>query len=390
MILNIPLQPPLKPSSWGDTVIDADKEKSPCAGRNNYMNKFIGSEDCLYLNIFTKNLKPAKPYAVMVYIHGGGYNSGACSLYAYSPDFILMSDIVLVTFNFRFGPLGFLSLKNKSLNVPGNAGLKDQQFAMKFVKDNIRHFGGDPNNITLFGHSTGGTCVSLHGTVESSRGLFHKAIVMSGSAVAKDGLVYDENWALRLANKLGFDGESEHELLSFLEQVDVLTMAEAQYKLIENNDVQFGKLAFGPCIEPYESDSSFMLRPPIDLIRTAWSNDIDIMFGGTIDEGFTEKWDFEQNADYEQLIPEDIKRVIDDQKSKDFANRLKHFYITRSPSEFEGYQKVNSILISIAILCTNKVLVKRRPIPLDRYAAFDSRKTKIWEERTHIFIQIFS
>lgn len=145
----------------------------------------------------------------MVYIHGGGHFAGSSTLNTYSPDYILLSDVVVVTFNYRVGPLGFLSLKDKSLNVPGNAGMKDQQLAMKFVKDNIHHFGGDPNNCTLFGHSSGATCVGLHCIAESSCGLFDKAIIMSGSPVGYESVYSDENYPLKLAKKLGFDGEGD-------------------------------------------------------------------------------------------------------------------------------------------------------------------------------------
>lgn len=284
-------------------------------------------------------MSPKKPYAVMVYIHGGGHCSGSSTLYSYSPDYILMADVVVVTLNYRTGPLGFLTLQDKSLNVPGNAGMKDQQLALKFVRDNIRNFGGDPNNCTIFGHSSGATCVSLHCMVESSRGLFNKAIIMSGSPVATEGLFADKNYAFKLAKKLGFDGDNESDLLNFLEKVDVLSMAEAQYALIESDKIYFRPLPFGPCIEPYGSESSFMLRAPIDSLKSAWSNDIDVMIGGSNAEGICNKSDFDRNPNYESLIPIDISLRVDDQTLKDYANRLKEFY-TQSFPEFEAYQKV--------------------------------------------------
>lgn len=74
----------------------------------------------------------------MFYIYGGGFNTGSNSIGLYGPDFLLMSDVVVVICDYRLGPLGFTSFKDKSLNVPGNAGLKDQLLALKFVKDNIR------------------------------------------------------------------------------------------------------------------------------------------------------------------------------------------------------------------------------------------------------------
>lgn len=284
-------------------------------------------------------MNPDKPHAVIVYIHGGGHYSGSSTLISYSPDYILSADVVLVTMNYRLGPLGFMTLKDKSLNVPGNAGLKDQQLAMKFVKDNIRNFGGDPNNVTLVGHSSGATCVGLHCIAESSRGLFNRAIVMSGSPVGIEGLYRDKNYALKLAKKLGFAGDNESDALAFLETANVLSMAEAQTTLNEDDKSYFGAMTFGPCIEPYDTENAFMRRAPIDLMKNAWSNNVDIMIGGTANEGKFLKGQFENG--YEPLIPTDLKLALDDSKSKEFASRLENFYLSMIPTELDAFEQVN-------------------------------------------------
>lgn len=335
------MQAPLKPSSWGENVIDANEEKSACAGRNSLLKQFVGSDDCLYLNIFTKNLNPKKPQAVMVYIHGGGHNTGSNTLNSYSPDYMLMSDVVIVTINYRLGPLGFLIFQDEALGVPGNAGLKDQQLAMQFVKDNISNFGGDPNNCTLFGHSSGATCVSLHCLAESSRGLFNRALVMSGSPVALESVASDKSYALKLARQLGFDGHSADEALAFLEKVDAITMAQEQYKLSENVNQDYAPPSFHPCVEPYESGATFLLHEPIRLLKSAWSNDIDLMIGGTADEGLCTESQFENDPSYESIIPLEIKLKADDETLKEYAKRLKAFYCALSPTEFEAYKEVN-------------------------------------------------
>ncbi len=102
------------------------------------LKKVVGSEDCLRLNIYTKNLQPNKLYPVMFYLFGGGFNSGSSSTALYGPDFLLMSDVIVVICDYRVGPFGFTYFRDPSLNVPGNAGLKDQSLALKFVKNNIR------------------------------------------------------------------------------------------------------------------------------------------------------------------------------------------------------------------------------------------------------------
>lgn len=88
---------------------------------------------------------------LFVKIHGGGFLFGSCKTDVYGPDYFMQKDVILVSINYRLGAIGFLSLNDKTLGVPGNAGLKDQLFAIQWVKRNIKQFGGDPDDITLFG-----------------------------------------------------------------------------------------------------------------------------------------------------------------------------------------------------------------------------------------------
>lgn len=146
----------------------------------------------------------------------------------YGPDYLLQKNVILVSFNYRLGAFGFLSLEDESLNIPGNAGLKDQAFALKWVKNNIANFGGDPDNITIFGESAGGCSVHYHLISEHSKGLFHRAIPMSGTALCKTwSAMQRRNWAGRLAKSLGWDGVGgEKEILEFLENADPLEMSD--------------------------------------------------------------------------------------------------------------------------------------------------------------------
>lgn len=143
--------------------------------------KFSGDEDCLFLNVYTNVLPPTELKAVMVWIHGGCFKSGSGTSLVYSPDHLLMEDVVVVTLNYRLGTLGFLSLPD--VGIPGNNGLKDQTMALRWVQTNIEKFGGDPNRVTIFGESAGGTSVHLHLLSPMSKGLFHRAISQSGSAL---------------------------------------------------------------------------------------------------------------------------------------------------------------------------------------------------------------
>lgn len=138
-------------------------------------------EDCLYLNVF----RPAEAgtYPVMVWIHGGAFVNGAGD--AYEAPRLVARDVVLVTINYRLGVLGFLAhpalSAESEAEASGGYGIMDQQAALAWVRDNIAGFGGDPDNVTIFGESAGGHSVLTHLVSPASEGLFHKAIVQSGS-----------------------------------------------------------------------------------------------------------------------------------------------------------------------------------------------------------------
>lgn len=104
-----------------------------------------------YLYSFVANVNSNDSLAVLFYIHGGGYLDGASN--DFGPDFLLEQNVILITVNYRLGIFGFLSLNLTDLS--GNMGLKDQQLALKWINENIGHFGGDPARITVFGHSAG-------------------------------------------------------------------------------------------------------------------------------------------------------------------------------------------------------------------------------------------
>ncbi|XP_026322559.1 venom carboxylesterase-6-like isoform X2 [Hyposmocoma kahamanoa] len=182
---NLRFKAPIAVLPWTETLI-ATKPSPLCVQRNPYVRQIDieGQEDCLYLNIYTphtnndllpeKNLLP-----VMVWFHGGGWMCGGSVMYG--PDYLLDRDIVLVTTNYRLGPLGFLSTQDE--HCPGNNGLKDQQEALRFVQKVIHSFGGNKNSVTIFGESAGGASVHYHMMSETSAGLFHKAISESGTAL---------------------------------------------------------------------------------------------------------------------------------------------------------------------------------------------------------------
>jgi para-nitrobenzyl esterase len=152
------------------------------------------SEDCLTLNVWTPALRDQRRRPVMVWLHGGGFSAGSGSRNVFEGTRLCQrGDVVVVTVNHRLNVFGFLYLAHiggAEYAESGNAGMLDLVAALRWVHDNIAAFGGDPANVTIFGQSGGGAKVSLLMAMPEARGLFHKAIVQSGSAL--DALTPDE------------------------------------------------------------------------------------------------------------------------------------------------------------------------------------------------------
>lgn len=144
------------------------------------------SEDCLYLNIRTGNLNTDKKQPVMVWIHGGGHQFGSSDFSYYQANALVKKGVVLVTFNYRLGVMGYMAHPALSADDPngvsGNYGSLDQIAALTWIRDNISAFGGDPDNVTLFGESAGAWSVTEMMASPLAAGLFHKAIGQSGAS----------------------------------------------------------------------------------------------------------------------------------------------------------------------------------------------------------------
>ncbi|XP_051872920.1 carboxylesterase 5A-like [Pristis pectinata] len=190
-------KPPEDASSWSGTM-DATQLKAACPQSLSELPRRINytSEDCLYLNVYapirTGNSTLSLP--VMVYIHHGSLQSGAAGIYDMK-NLAAYGQVVVVEFNYRLGPLGFLSTLD--VNAPGNVGFLDMCKGLQWIRDNIQSFGGDPNSVTLFGHGAGGLAVNYLLLSPLTRGLFHKAISSSGNAlvtgsIAKPGDYYSD------------------------------------------------------------------------------------------------------------------------------------------------------------------------------------------------------
>jgi para-nitrobenzyl esterase len=167
------------------------------------------SEDCLTLNIWTPQARGAK-LPVMVWIHGGGFTQGASSVPRYDGAALARHGVVLVSINYRLGRLGFFALPALAAEHPnepsGNYGLLDQIAALKWLRDNIAAFGGDPRNVTIFGESAGGVSVEALMTSPLAKGLFAKAISESGGTFGTPSLSQAQSDAQAVATKLNATG----------------------------------------------------------------------------------------------------------------------------------------------------------------------------------------
>ena len=172
---------PEPPLAWKPNVLQAKAHGHFCLQSGEYeywyrmySQNFSYSEDCLYLDVYTPNVSLSLP--VLFYIHGGAYNGGAAV--TFPSDILALQGVVVVVIQYRLGPFGFLTTGDSA--APGNFGMLDQVEALKWVKENIDNFGGDPSKVTIFGESAGASSVTLHLLSPLSEGLFHQAIAESG------------------------------------------------------------------------------------------------------------------------------------------------------------------------------------------------------------------
>ena len=196
------LRAPQPPNKWKPDVRLAKKHADACMQPRRYESYFNRydynisfSEDCLYLDVYTPDITVSSP--VLVYIHGGAYEGGTSI--AFPSDILALHGVIVVVIQYRLGPFGFLTTGDSA--APGNFGMLDQVEALKWVRDNIENFGGNPSKVTIFGESAGGSSVSLHLMSPLSEGLFHQVIAESGVDLCP-WAVQPVSYGLRFAKEL--------------------------------------------------------------------------------------------------------------------------------------------------------------------------------------------
>lgn len=230
------------------------------------------SEDCLTLNIWTKEGPVDDKKPVMVFIHGGGFSSGSNSVPVYDGTQMAQKGVVFVSINYRLGIFGFFAHpelgQESEHSVSGNYGILDQIAALEWVRDNIQYFGGDPGNVTIAGQSAGAFSVHYLVSTPITKGLFHRAIAESGAAIFPRGnttRTIDLGWAqeqgVTIQNQLGLDSLDE------LRSLDAEQLLSVQTR-------------FSPIIDGY-----VFPKPIYQLYAAGEYNDVPVIMGWNANEG---------------------------------------------------------------------------------------------------------
>ncbi len=351
---------PVEHDPWSETLI-ADTYSDQCVQGSMGLigsGDVSGDEDCLYLNVWHQAgvEKGSKP--VMVFIYGGGflYGSGNWPLYD-STRLARRGDVVVVTFNYRLASLGFLmhpALKD-SEGFNGNYGLHDQVMALKWVQKNIASFGGDPDNVTIFGESAGGISVGLLYSSPMTKGLFKQAIIESGPAqVFCQKTEKMEKTSLDIAKTVGCgDPATAVECLRALDAKELMEKTPGSIGLTSDFDMT-GKFLYSPAV-----DGRLLPENPLALFEKGeFNTDVALMLGNNTDEAayFTLKKKFEQPGDYEKTVKNDAAKMSElFELPMDPDEVVNHFPVKNYKDARDAY---NSLIRDVAFACPTRQIAK--------------------------------
>lgn len=254
--------------------------------------KIASGEDCLTINVLSATVTQRKRLGmpVMVFVHGGGYSTGSSQDFAsQGASFVQSGRVIYVSFNYRLGALGYLDFTRYATPdrpIESNLGLRDQVAALEWVRDNIRGFGGDPHNVTVFGESAGGNAVTTLLATPSARGLFARAIAQSSPANSVYPRRLARAWAadfvaILRAGTVGDAGLSDAPPGELLATASLPALAAAALVLqVRTPDAIPGTFALAPVI-----DGDFLPERPLDAFRAGRAEPVPLIIGTNDREG---------------------------------------------------------------------------------------------------------
>jgi len=239
------------------------------------------SEDCLTLNVVSPESAPTEPLPVMVFIHGGGYILGSSATPLYDGAALARRGCVYVSVNYRLGALGCLDLSSLSAPenpIDSNLYLRDLVLALRWVRDNIAEFGGDPGNVTIFGESAGACMTATLLAVRAAKGLFARAISESPAS----GLVRSKEIAAEFASRFAhLLGARTQDAASALMQVSAAQLVETQHRLIDQGlQKRLGAFPIGPVV-----GDDYLPVDPIEAMRSGQAHQVPLIVGTNAEEG---------------------------------------------------------------------------------------------------------
>ena len=279
---------PQPPDPWSDVKKTVDLPPACMQLNDTFFPNFTGAEmwnpntqvkeDCLYLNVWVPKTTETKNKSVMVWIYGGSFSFGSISLDVYNGKYLAVeNDVIVVSIQYRIGSLGFFA--GSTPEAPGNCGLFDQLLGLDWVQRNIHHFGGSPNNVTLFGESSGAASIGLHLLSPLSRSKFQRAILQSAGPTAPWATITREKAIDRgkdLAGKFNCLRESEAETLECMKKVNESAFPQNDF-VLDANSLQF---PFVPII-----DGVFLIESPDISFKNGNFKRCPILLGANKNEG---------------------------------------------------------------------------------------------------------
>lgn len=292
------------------------------------LSTYAMQEDCLVANIYMPDTEETN-LPVLVYVHGGGYQVGFGCLYS-QKSLVQSKRIIAVNFNHRLGAHGFLCLGTEG--APGNAGMKDQVALLRWVKENIANFGGNPDDVTIAGGSAGSTAVDLLMLSEMTQGLYSKVIPESGAGIGPWTIQLDPiQIAKRFARKNNF---TEVDDIYALEEFYTTVPYDILFEDLSEDSTDIS-MTFTPCIERNIGVETFLESTPVDILQQRQYTKSPVLYGFTNMEGFIYLASFEtlknkMNDKFSDYLPPDLQFKSEEEKTE-IANLVKEFYFGIDP-----------------------------------------------------------